>query len=100
MKAITCQLRFGDGRVVTARAASASPQSEVAVEYSGPVERLGAARCTKGSLGFVEWYLRGRARHVNASFQTIYTLDGTQPAPGMTGRRNADQLERRFLKPA
>jgi hypothetical protein len=41
----------------------------VPVHYVGPVERLGPARCEEGDLGYVEWYLRGRARHVQATFE-------------------------------
>ena len=71
MRSITCRLEFADGRLVTAQALSPSPADEAPVRYSGPVERLGAARCDKGRLGFVEWYLRGRARHVKARFEVV-----------------------------
>jgi hypothetical protein len=37
------------------------------------VERLGAYRLEKGELGFVEWFLRGRAPHVRARFRMITT---------------------------
>jgi hypothetical protein len=69
MRTLRCRLKFDDNKVVTAEASSHSPMALVPVHYLGPVERLGSARCEEGDLGYVEWYLRGRARHVQATIE-------------------------------
>ena len=39
------------------------------VIYIGPSERLGATLCEEGDLGYIEWYLRGRARYMQATIE-------------------------------
>ena len=69
MRTLRCRLKFDDNRVIMAEASSHSPMAIVPVRYSGPAERLGPACCEEGDLGYVEWYLRGRARHVQARIE-------------------------------
>ena len=69
MRTLLCKLTFDDNQVVTAQAASRCAKAFVPITYRGPVERLGAARCEEGDLGYAEWYLRGRARHLIATIE-------------------------------
>jgi len=59
---------FPDGKRVVATASAASPEEEVPVVYRGPMERLGSG-CEKGALWYVEWFLRSRARNLEARFE-------------------------------
>ena len=69
MRTLNCTITFKDGGSVTAKASSRVAGSEVSVQYSGEVSRLGTLIET-ASLGFLEWYLRARAQNMGANFES------------------------------
>jgi hypothetical protein len=71
MRTLKCKLRFPGNEIVTAEAASRAPGALVPVLYSGPSDQLGATLCNEGDLGYVEWYLRGRARYMQATIEVV-----------------------------
>ena len=66
MKTFHLTIRLRDGKKVVAVASASAPGQEVDVAYSGDVSAL-APICKKGSLEFVEWFLRARAGQLGAS---------------------------------
>jgi hypothetical protein len=76
MKRVTCTIVFADGAAINATAASERPEQEVAVTFSGDVERLGSYwhNCT---LPFLEFFLRARANFLGAKFHVNF--DGEFP---------------------
>jgi hypothetical protein len=66
MKTLHLTIRLRDGRKVVAAASASAPGQEVDVAYSGEVSAL-VPICEKGSLEFVEWFLRARAGKLGAS---------------------------------
>ena len=68
MKTLRCTIKLPDGTILSARAASNSPQADVNIEFSGPVDRLGVSAET-GTMEFLEWFLRERAVQLGASLE-------------------------------
>ncbi len=71
MKRVTCTIVFADGAAINATAASERPEQEVAVTFSGDVERLGSYwhNCT---LPFLEFFLRARSNFLGAKFHVNF----------------------------
>ncbi len=68
MKTLRCTIKLPDGAILAARAASNSPQADVSIEFSGAIDRLGVL-AEKGTMEFLEWFLRERAVQLCASLE-------------------------------
>jgi hypothetical protein len=68
MKTFVCTLIFADGNKIVARARAKSLDEEVEIDWSGATDRLEQFVLGKHSVGFLQWYLEGRARQLRAEF--------------------------------
>lgn len=68
MKTYHLAVTLPDGNKVMARARASSLQDEVSIEWSGAVDRLGELAVGKYEVGFLCWYLEGRARQLGGEF--------------------------------
>jgi len=76
MRTLICTLKFRDGAQIVAKARVDSPEEDVEVEWSGPIERLEApVTLVKYGPSFLKWYLEARAQQLNAQFQFRYQDD-------------------------
>jgi twitching motility two-component system response regulator PilH len=67
MRSITCTLTFSDGKHLIGKAASRTEDARVVYQSSGDLSRIKALP-EKGTLGFLEWYLRGCALNAGGEF--------------------------------
>jgi hypothetical protein len=75
-RTLICTLKFPDGAQIVARARVHSPEEDVKVEWSGPLERLEApVTLVKYAPSFLKWYLEARAQQLQAQFQFRYQDD-------------------------
>ena len=73
MRTVTCTITFANGKNVIARASAKSPKERVIFHFSGDLERM-LAMPEKGTLDFLEWYLRGCAANLQGELSV--TADG------------------------
>ena len=68
MRTLTCTLSFENGSKLVAKATAKGAEDTVRIDYSGDTSRL-KPFAEKGTLGFIEWYLRGCAANAGAAIQ-------------------------------
>ena len=68
-----------DGNKIVATAQANSMEEEVNIEWSGATDQLGQAVPGKHAIGFLRWYLQGRAQQLGGQFE-FRNDDGTETA--------------------
>ena len=79
MRTVTCTMTFEDGKCVTAKAAAKSPKERVIFHFSGDLPRM-MATPEKGTLDFLEWYLRGCAVNLQGELTVVTEGEYTEGA--------------------
>ena len=69
MNTYICTLGLPDGKKIVAKARANSLDDEVEIEWSGATDRLGQIVLGTHSVGFLRWYLEGRAQQLQGRFE-------------------------------